>query len=230
MTPLFEYSLYDCMKIAIFKHTPTEPPGFFGQVFDEKGLSCEYIRLYEHDAVPKDCQTHALFLGGPMSVNDEQDYPYLKEEKALIRRMVKENKRVLGICLGAQLIAAAFGAKVYPYVREVGWHEVACEPATTGIFGSLPRRFAVFQFHRETFGIPYGGRLLCTGSTVKNQAFSYRTALGLQFHVELTEAILREWSRDLRRFERDKCALETPLYLAESNRICRLIAEDFITW
>jgi GMP synthase-like glutamine amidotransferase len=216
------------MNIAIFQHTPTEPPGFFGQVFSERDIPCEYIRLYEQQEMPNVCPTHALLLGGPMSVNDEQDYPYLKEEKAFIRRMVKENKRVLGICLGAQLIAAAFGAKVYPYVREVGWHEVACEPATTGVFGSLPRRFAVFQFHRETFGIPYGGKLLCRGSMVKNQAFSYRTALGLQFHLELTEAILRDWSCDLRRSERDKCTHETLRHLAESNRICRLIADDFI--
>jgi len=217
------------MKIAVFQHTLSESLGFFESVFTQKNIPFEYIRLFENPDIPRTDATHAIFLGGPMSVNDEEDYPYLQEEKAFIRHMIKDKKRVLGICLGAQLIASAFGAKVYPYVREIGWQLISREPAKKGIFLAFPDQFPVFQFHKETFEIPYGGRLLCSGSSVKNQAFSYRTALGLQFHVELTEAILRDWRRDLKRFEREKCARETPRYLAESNRLCQMIALNFVS-
>jgi GMP synthase (glutamine-hydrolysing) len=217
------------MKIAIFQHTQSEPAGFFESFFTEKKIPVEYIRLFENPHIPKSDATHAVFLGGPMSVNDEEEYPYLKEEKSFIRQAVKDKKRVLGICLGAQLIASAFGAKVYPYVREIGWQQVSREQVEEGIFLSLPDNFTVFQFHKETFEIPYGGRLLCSGRIVKNQAFSYRTAIGLQFHVELTEAILKDWRRDLKRQEQEKCARETSRYIKESNRICRLIIEDFVS-
>ena len=216
------------MKIAVFQHTQTENLGFFEIVFTEKNIQFEYVRLFENPEIPRTTATHAMFLGGPMSVNDVQEYPYLQEEKAFIRHMIKDKKRVLGICLGAQLIASAFGAKVYPYVREIGWQQISREPAQEGIFLAFPDKFPVFQFHGETFEIPYRGKLLCTGRDVKNQAFSYGTALGLQFHVELTGAILRDWSRDLKRFEREKCARETPRYLSESNRLCRMIAENFV--
>ncbi len=86
-----------------------------------------------------------------------------------------------------------------------------------------------FSFIGKLFKIPYRGRLLCTGRKVRNQAFAYRSALGLQFHLELTEEIIKNWSRDLKHHQRDKIIRETPVYLAESNRLCRLIAEDFVT-
>jgi len=215
------------MKIAAFQHTPAEPLGFFGSFFTGRDIPFECIRLYESNEIPGTDATHFIFLGGPMSVNDEQEYPYLKEEKEFIRRAVKRKNRILGICLGAQLIASAFGARVYKYVQETGWSKIQCEPLLEGIFSTFPDRFFAFQLHGETFEIPSGGKLLCTGERVKNQAFLYRSALGLQFHLEITEAILKDWSRDLRRSWQEKILRETPQYLAESNRLCRLVAEDF---
>ncbi len=106
-----------------------------------------------------------MFMGGPMSVNDEQELPYLKEEKVLIRDAVRQGRPVLGICLGAQLIASAFGARVYPYIQETGWHRLMREPVTEGIFSAFPEQFHVFQFHGETFDLPAGARLLCTGDS-----------------------------------------------------------------
>jgi GMP synthase-like glutamine amidotransferase len=215
------------MKIAAFQHTPAEPLGFFGSFLTGRNIPFEYIRLYESNEIPETDATHFIFLGGPMSVNDEQEYPYLKEEKEFIRRAVKREKRILGICLGAQLIASAFGARVYKYVQETGWSRIQCEPVQEGIFSTFPDRFFAFQLHGETFEIPSGGKLLCTGEKVKIQAYLYRSALGLQFHLELTEAILKDWSRDLGRSQQEKIFHETPQYLAESTRLCRLLAEDF---
>jgi GMP synthase-like glutamine amidotransferase len=215
------------MKIAAFQHTPGEPLGFFGSFLAARDIPFEYIRLYESNEITETDATHFIFLGGPMSVNDEEEYPYLKKEKEFIRRAVKRKDRILGICLGAQLIASAFGARVSTSVRETGWSKIQCEPVREGIFSAFPDRFFAFQLHGETFEIPRGGRLLCTGERVKNQAFLYRSALGLQFHLELTEVILREWSRELGRSQRDKILRETPQYLTESNRLCSLVAEDF---
>jgi len=216
-------------KIAIFQHVRNEPSGFFETIFEERGIPFEYIRLYETGEVPavRDA-THLIFMGGFMSVNDEEEFPWLKQEKELIRRSAKTGQKVLGICLGAQLIASAHGRKVYPFVRETGWRPLNRADDASGIFSRFPDTFHVFQLHGETFEIPCGGRLLAYGRDVRNQAFSFRNALGLQFHLEMTGAIIRAWSKDLRNHEQAAIARETPRYLAESNRLCRMVAEDFI--
>lgn len=223
----FEGFPVQSMKIAAFQHTPGEPPGFFESFSAGRKIPLKSIRLYETNEVPQTDATHFIFLGGPMSVNDESEYPYLKEEKEFIRRAVTRRTRVLGICLGAQLIASAFGARVYTCEQETGWHRIQRKPAQEGLFSRFPDRFFAFQLHGETFEIPEGGRLLCTGDHVKNQAFLFGSALGLQFHLELTEAILLEWSRELGRTDQEKILRDTPQYLAESNRLCQLVAEDF---
>ncbi len=216
------------MKIAVFQHEPTEPLGYLEQVFSEHSVPFEYVRLYETGEVPRTDATHLVFMGGPMSVNDEREYPYLKQEKELIRKSAKNRQNVLGICLGAQLIASAFGAPVYRYITENGWHGISTVPGNSGIFTGFPEKFPVFQLHGETFAIPYGGKLLCTGDRVKNQGFRIRNCLGLQFHLEMTEEIIRQWSRALRKHEQEKIARDTPRYIAGSNLLCRKVAEDFI--
>jgi GMP synthase-like glutamine amidotransferase len=217
------------MKVAIFQHIASEPAGYFETVFIGHNIPYEYIRLYETGKVPDTGATHFLFMGGPMSVNDENDLPFLKEEKALIRDAVKRGCPVLGICLGAQLIASAFGARVYPYRQETGWCRLTREPDATGIFSRFPVQFSVFQLHGETFDLPAGARLLCTGDRVRHQAFAYKTALGLQFHLELTGGVIREWTQDMDPAIRGTIRRETPGYLTGSNQLCRMIAEDFIS-
>jgi GMP synthase (glutamine-hydrolysing) len=215
------------MNIAVFQHAPTETLGFFENFFTERDIHFEYIHLYKTNEVPETNASRFIFLGGPMSVNDEREYPYLKEEKEIIRKAVGGKKRVLGICLGAQLIASAFGAPVYKYVQETGWCRIRREPVTDSVFSTFPDSFPAFQLHGDTFEIPFRGRLLCSGYLVKNQAFQYKSALGLQFHLEITEEILRDWRRDLRRFQQEKILRETPRYIAESNNLCFRIAETF---
>ena len=218
------------MKVAIFQHIAIEPAGYFETVFAEQRIPYEYIRLYETNEVPDSAKdtTHLLFMGGPMSVNDEKEFPWLREEKELIREAVKDDRPVLGICLGAQLIASAFGAQVYPYRQETGWCMLTRTPDATGTFSKFPAQFSVFQLHGETFDLLPGARLLCTGDVVHHQAFAYQSALGLQFHLELTDAIIRDWVKDLDPGILATVQEETPRYLAESNRLCRMIAHDFI--
>jgi GMP synthase (glutamine-hydrolysing) len=162
-----------------------------------------------------------------MSVNDEEKFPWLIREKELIRRSAKTGQKVLGICLGAQLIASAYGAPVFPFVNETGWHMLNRENNAGGIFSCFPDQFPVFQLHGETFEIPCGGRLLAYGTKVRNQAFSCRNALGVQFHLELTYDIIRDWSKSFKTHQKLKISRDTPRFIDESNRLCRLVAEEF---
>jgi GMP synthase (glutamine-hydrolysing) len=217
-------------KIAIFQHVPNEPSGYFETIFYDRDIPFEYFRLYDtHEVPPLRDASHLVFMGGPMSVNDEEKYPWLKQEKDLIRRSEKAGQKVLGICLGAQLIASAHGARVYPFVKETGWHLLNRATSASGIFSSFPEQFHVFQLHGETFEIPCRGRLLAYGKDVRNQAFAYRNALGLQFHLEMTDTIISEWSKDLRKHQQSVITRDTPRYLAESNLLCRMVADDFIS-
>ncbi len=215
--------------IVAFRHVPNEPLGYFKTFLNEKKITFEYLNLFETNEIPSMANaTHLIFLGGPMSVNDENEFPWLIQEKELIRRSIKTGQKVLGICLGAQLIASAYGAKVFPCVNETGWKMLTRENDALGIFSNVPTHFPVFQLHGETFEIPDGGQLLARGDVVRNQAFSCRNTLGLQFHLELTDEIIHDWSKDLPGNEQSKIARETPRFLVESNRLCRLVAEDFI--
>jgi GMP synthase-like glutamine amidotransferase len=217
-------------KIAIFQHVAKEPSGYFETIFHDREIPFEYIPLYDtHEVPPVRDVTHLIFMGGPMSVNDEDNFPWLKQEKELIRRSVKTGQKVLGICLGAQLIASAHGARVYPFMKETGWQLLNRAGSVSGIFSLFPEQFYVFQLHGETFDIPFHGSLLAYGKNVRNQAFSYRNALGLQFHLEMTDTIIRAWSKDLRNHQQSLIARDTPRFLAESNRLCRMVAEDFIS-
>ncbi len=217
------------MKITAFRHVPGEPLGYFETVFAERGIPFGYHDLFETNEVVPDDATHLIFLGGPMSVNDEDEYSWLKQEKDLIRRSPKRRQKVLGICLGAQLIASAYDAKVYRFIQENGWHPVRREDdARGGVFERFPALFHVFQLHTETFEIPCGGKLLASGEGVRNQAFRIKNALGLQFHLELTESMINDWSRGFSRHHQERIRRETPRFLTESNRLCGMIAEDFI--
>jgi GMP synthase-like glutamine amidotransferase len=214
--------------ITVFQHTPSEPPGYLEEVFSGYNIPVEYQYLWEtNEAIAPDA-THLVFLGGPMSVNDEAEFPYLAQEKELIRRAVKKNVPVLGLCLGAQLIAAAHGAKVYRFINETGWFPVHRVPEADRVFSTFPESFFVFQMHGETFEVPYGGRLLCTGESVKNQAFRLKSATGLQFHLEMTAELIVDWTKDLRSSRREKILRDSEQYLAASNVLCRSVAEEFL--
>jgi GMP synthase-like glutamine amidotransferase len=216
------------IRVRAFQHTPSEPLGYFEQIFSEQKIPFEYARLWDGDPVSMGDATHLVFLGGPMSVNDEQEFPWLKEEKELIRRAVKKRVPVLGLCLGAQLIASAHGATVYRFVNETGWCPVHTTPGCTGVFASFPDTFHVFQMHGETFHLPVGGELQCRGDNVPHQGFRLGSALGLQFHLEMTDGLIRDWTTGERKFLKEKIGRDTERCLAASNRLCRQVAMAFL--
>jgi GMP synthase (glutamine-hydrolysing) len=133
-----------------------------------------------------------LVLGGPMNIYEELRYPWLADEKRFIERVIAAGRRVLGICLGAQLVADVLGAKVYPNVdQEIGWFPVETTEAasTSGLFTAFPRQLDVFHWHGDTFDIPSGAVHLARSAGCANQAFVYdERVVGLQFHLETTPA------------------------------------------
>jgi GMP synthase-like glutamine amidotransferase len=152
-------------------------------------------RFYEDPRPPDiDDIDWLIILGGPMSVNDESAYPWLGAEQRCIARAIAEGKVVLGVCLGAQLIAAAMGASVYPNEeREIGWLPVErmANAQQDGIAGIFPDRLEVFQWHGETFDLPAQALKIARSAACENQAFSIgERVLGLQFHLEATPATI----------------------------------------
>lgn len=218
----------DTCLVRAFMHTPTEPLGYFERVFSESHVPFEYVRLWKGEPVSAGKATHLVFLGGPMSVNDEREFPWLVEEKDLIRKSVRRRMPVLGLCLGAQLIASAHKATVYRFVNETGWCPVHRAPEATGIFSLFPDTFPVFQMHSDTFHLPVHSRLMCRGDTVPHQGFRFGSAIGLQFHLEMTRELIHAWTCNERKFLQQAITRDTERYLAASNALCRRVVGEFL--
>ncbi len=137
-----------------------------------------------------------ILLGGPMSANDDAKLPWLKQEKIFIEKNIKAKKPIIGICLGAQLIASVLGAKISQNLnREIGWFELQRAPASEEpdpVFGQLPSSFLSFHWHGETFALPEGAKLLASSQACHNQAFVYENLIyALQFHPEVEGSFIR---------------------------------------
>lgn len=176
------------MKIHVLQHVPFEGLGSIQAWLDARGASVNWTRFYEKADLPDLAQVDLLIaLGGPMSVNDEAALPWLIDEKRFIAEAMRAGKPVLGICLGAQLMASAFGARVYPNThKEIGWFAIDAVPVAPGCF-RFPDRTTVFHWHGETFDLPPGAAQLAKSAACAHQAFQIgANAIGLQFHLETT--------------------------------------------
>lgn len=177
------------MKIHWFQHVPFEGLGCIALWLADNGHAVSCTRLWAGDTFPDIGSVDGLIvMGGPMGVYDEAIYPWLAEEKSFIKQIIAQDKPVLGICLGAQLIAEVLGSKVWKNTqREIGFFPLA------GDGQWLPAEFAAFHWHGDTFGIPDGAVHLATSAACKNQAFIYKdNVLALQFHLETTDESLLE--------------------------------------
>ncbi len=186
------------MQVLIVKHVEIEGPGLIEYCLDQERVSYRVLCFDSGIRLPKpDGFTHIILLGGPMNVYEEDRYPFLKQEDLFIKEAIQRGKSILGICLGAQLMAKALGAKVFKApVKEVGWYDVSLTRigSRDPLFSDLPKTFPVFQWHEDTFEIPKAGKLIATSSPISHQAFRYgENAYGLQFHLEVTEEMITEW-------------------------------------
>lgn len=181
--------------IAIFRHSPGEGPGYFATFLDSHSLPWQLLKVDEAEPIPDSPQAFSglCFMGGPMSVNDP--LPWIEPVLSLIRQAVASHVPVIGHCLGGQLMAKALGGQVTRNsVKEIGWGEVTAV-ATDGLWLGDIRNFEAFHWHGETFSLPEGATRLLESRHCANQAFVLGPHLGLQCHVEMTEAMIRLWNR-----------------------------------
>ena len=188
------------MRILILQHIACEPPGIYEDILAEKGASIQRVEVDEGQQLPDWRAFDAIIaMGGPMSVNDGETLPWLNTEKRWVREAVLAGQPYWGVCLGAQLLAASLGARVYAGVRpEVGIMPVflTAEALDDAVFSGLPRELLTFQWHGETFDLPQGAVLLATSPAYPNQAFRWgKKAYGVQFHVEISTDLVKQWSQ-----------------------------------
>ncbi|MEZ5102385.1 MAG: type 1 glutamine amidotransferase [Thermoleophilia bacterium] len=187
------------MDVLVLQHIACEPPGVYEDVLRERGAVLHRVELDEGEPLPDWRAFDAIVaMGGPMSVNDEAELPWLVDEKRLIRDAVGAGTPYWGACLGVQLLAAALGARVYPApAPEVGVMPVELTPeaASDPVFAGLPRTLPTFQWHGDTFDLPPGAVLLAGSPVCPNQAFRVGRAYGVQFHLEVSQAMAEEWGR-----------------------------------
>jgi GMP synthase (glutamine-hydrolysing) len=203
-------------EVLVFQHDPFEDLGFFGEVLEKQGADYRVLRLF-HGEMPAEEWENVralIVLGGPMSVDEEEAFPFLRWEKRIIRAAIDECVPVLGICLGAHLIAATLGAPVFHGpVKEIGWTPISITPhgQVDSLLGYLPENATVFQWHGDGFELPAGAIRLATSAHYGTQAFRLgKTIYGLQFHLEVTPRMIERWIE-----ERSKDIAQAPYVLPE---------------
>jgi GMP synthase (glutamine-hydrolysing) len=188
------------VNVLVLQHIACEPPGVYEDVLLERGATIHRVELDEGERLPERHEFDAIVaMGGPMSVNDEEELPWLRAEKALIREAVEAGTPFFGACLGVQLLAASLGGRIAPGpAPEVGLLPVFLTEAaaTDPVFADLPRELLTLQWHGDTFSLPDGAVLLASSPAYRNQAFRWgRSAYGVQFHLELSREMAEEWTR-----------------------------------
>jgi len=186
------------LRVLVLQHISCEPPGVYEDVLRRRGATIRRVELDEGEPLPDRGEFDAIVaMGGPMSVNDDEALPWLADEKAFVSEAVRAGTPYWGVCLGAQLLAASLGARVYTGTHpEVGLlpvdltHEASSDP----LFASMPRSLLTLQWHSDTFDLPAGAVRLAKSPTYANQAFRYANAYGVQFHLEVSNDMAREWA------------------------------------
>jgi GMP synthase-like glutamine amidotransferase len=181
------------MRMAVLQHVEFEGPAAVADWAAARGFPLRVFHLYRDTTLPSLSDFNMLtVMGGPMSANDEAQLGWLGPEIALVREAIAADKIVLGICLGAQIIAKALGARVYPGgTKEIGWFPVQ-RTGSHSLFDGLPDSFTTFHWHGETFDLPHEATSLAKSKITETQAFAVgQRVLGLQFHMEATAQSVR---------------------------------------
>jgi len=190
------------MRVLAFRHASFEHLGLIAPALESAGIRIEYVDSYSGSSAGGELERAdgLVFMGGPMSAND--DLPWIRGELALIERAAAAGKPVLGVCLGAQLVAKALGARVYRNpVKEIGWYPVHWTEAARrdALLDGLSGPETVFHWHGETFDLPAGAEWLAYSEACRHQAFRVGdNVYGFQFHLEVTPEMIADWaSQDL---------------------------------
>ena len=177
--------------VLLVQNTKSEGSGYLGKLLTDDGFNIISINA-KHEKIPENKFSLVVILGAPQSAND--DLLYLQEEQKLIRNHVQNDIPVLGICLGSQLIAKTFGANVYRGAKkEIGFYHDLTISNNSKLFHGFKNPFTVFHWHGDTFDLPVGATRLALSENYSNQAFQYKSAIGLQFHLEVNEQMVNLW-------------------------------------
>ena len=202
----------------VFQHVPFEILGTMHPLFKQDNFRIRYINFGRHANSRPNLKRYRglIILGGPMGVNDVSRYPHLQTEIDLIRKAIDKDIPILGICLGAQLIAAALGAKVSKSSKpEIGWSTVKLTEhgRVDPLFKHFRQQEKIFQWHNDTFEIPIGAVHLASTDVCPHQAFRYKdNVYGFQFHLEADEPLIERW-------------LETPAHQAELGQKKKFVTQ-----
>ncbi|MBC8517059.1 MAG: gamma-glutamyl-gamma-aminobutyrate hydrolase family protein [Nitrosopumilus sp.] len=178
-------------NVLLVQNTHIEGSGYLGELLQNDGFEITSVNA-KHEKLPEKDFSLVVILGAPESAND--DLPYLQAEQQLIKNSVEKNIPVLGICLGSQLIAKTFGAKVYSGPKkEIGFYNDLKVSDDSQFFSGFQNPFTVFHWHGDTFDLPDGATRLASSEHYPNQAFQYKSAVGLQFHLEVNEEMVNLW-------------------------------------
>lgn len=187
------------MRLLVFQNHPCEDAALAGEVFSGLGWELSVVDCHGGQRPAKPDADALLVLGGPMNVYEEEKYPFLRWETEWIRDWAAAGRPCLGLCLGAQLLSKALGGRVTANpVREIGHFQVELteEGCRDSLFEGFSRRFDVVQWHGDTFSIPPGGVHLASSDLCVHQAFRYKRAIGLQFHLEIGRDKMAAWVRE----------------------------------
>ncbi len=229
-------------KLLIVKQVECEGPGIIGSELKARAIDTELVEAYKCSPFPKDASGYSaiIILGGPMGVYDESAYPFLTDEITLIESALAYGTPMMGICLGAQLLARAAGAKVYKGTgKEIGFYKVSL--STDGMEDALnhglPPEFRVFQWHGDTFELPGDAKNLASSELFENQMIRVgERAYGIQFHLEVTEPMVAEWlevnSAELDSLkgtiDPEEIKAQAPGYIPDLNRYGRVVINRFL--
>jgi GMP synthase (glutamine-hydrolysing) len=231
-------------RILVFQHVPHEILGTLDPLLREAGFRIRYLNFgRQPDARPEIDHYHGLVvLGGPMNCDETDRYPHLAVEADAIRAAIHQGMPVLGICLGAQLIARALGAQVTANpVKEIGWYDLT--PTDAGAQDPLFRHFAgtekIFQWHGDTFAIPHGAVHLAQSPSCAHQAFRYgENVYGFQFHLEVDEPMIGRWlhapvmARELEDlgpdYSAERILSDTPHHIGRSLALGQAVFGEYI--
>jgi len=178
-------------NVLLVQNTRIEGSGYLGELLEKDGFEITSVNA-KHEKLPDKDFSLVVILGAPESANE--DLPYLQAEQELIKKSVEKNVPVLGICLGSQLIAKTFGAKVYSGPKkEIGFYNDLKVSDDSSFFSGFQNPVTVFHWHGDTFDLPEGAVRLASSEHYANQAFRYKSAVGLQFHMEVNEDMVNLW-------------------------------------
>jgi len=227
------------MNFLVLQHLDIEPPALIGEVLEHAGHRLTTVHLDQGEQLPSTYHDidGILIMGGPQSANDASDY--IKAELTWIEGAIKQGIPMLGLCLGAQLMAKAAGAEVFPSpVRELGWFPIyhTIETESDPLFGQMPDGLAVFQWHGESFSLTDHMTPVAMHPDVPAQAFRLGKAqYGMQFHIEVSEGIVESWitfgASESAHLGAEGISLlhkDTSLYLESMQSYCRKMVNSWL--